>query len=136
MTAATLTAAMPADVVELQHQPWCREHWSEDAVCWAEDIDVRIQPETGDPHRGQLNLVMTHGARADGEPVNITVFADMVRDGESSVEFTPDEAEIAAHALLAMVSLSRGETSAADWHRTTAEQMAAALLARREAGAR
>lgn len=138
MTATTLTPAVPTkvNVINLGHQPWCAEHWSEDAVCWAEDIDLRIRPEAGDPHRGRLNAVMTHGARPDGEPVNITLFADMVRDGEGSVEFTPDEAETAAHALLAMVMRSRGFTSAADWHETTAKRMAAELLADREAGVR
>lgn len=134
MTAAILE--QPAAEVEQQHQPWCREHWSDDEVCWAEDIDLRIQPEAGDPHRGRLNAVMTHGSRADAEPVNITLFADMVRDGEGSVEFTPDEAETAAHALLAMVMRSRGFTSAAEWHLTTAKRMAAELLASRTGGVR
>lgn len=140
MTAATLTAATAETLSNIQgfaHQPWCTDHWdADDTACWAEDIDLRVQPEAGDRHRGRLNAVMTHGARPDGEPVNITLFADMVRDGEGSVEFTPDEAETAAHALLAMVMRSRGFTSAAEWHETTAKRCAAELLARREAGAR
>lgn len=143
MTAATLTTA-PAgtfdNVKDFAHQPWCAEHWSEDDVCWAQDIELRVRPDAGDSSRGRITAVMTHGARPNprtgAEAVNITVFADTVRDGEGSVEFDPDEAETAAHALLAMVMRSRGFTSAAEWHETTAKRCAAELLARREAGAR
>lgn len=137
MTAAILENA-PAEA-EVQHQSWCTEHWDgDDAVCWARDIELQVRPDRGD--RGRLTAVMTHGSRTDaytGAPVvNVTLFADTVRDGEGSVEFHPDEAEVAAHALLAMVMRSRGFTSAAEWHETTAKRCAAELLARREAGAR
>lgn len=138
MSAPTLAPAAPVDYDTFPHQPWCREHWSDDDVCWAEDLDLRVRPDAGDD-RGLITFVMTHGSRPNprtsSEAVNITVFADTVRDGEGSIEFDPDEAEVAAHALLSAVALSRGETSAAEWHRTTAEQKAAALLASRTGGA-
>jgi len=139
MTAPTLAAAMPADVAEIQHQPWCAEHWGENSTCWAQDLVLQVRPAAGDDN-GRITGVMTHGSRTDaytGAPtVNLTLFSDTVRDGEGSVEFDPDEAEVAAHALLAMVMRSRGFTSAGEWHETTAKRCAAELLAVRNGGAR
>lgn len=135
MTAPTLAPAVePVDIDTFPHQPWCVEHWYDDAVCWARDLVLQVRP-AGCDDGGQVTVVMSHGTR-DAESVNITVFTDTVLDGESSVQFDPDEAEVTAHALLFAASLARGESSAAEWHRTTAEQKAAALLARRTGGAR
>lgn len=140
MTAATLTA-VPAPTDMFVHQPWCTEHWdADDTVCWATDVNVQVRDTAGDDNHGCITVVMTHGTRpgphAGTEAPKLTLFIGTVRDGEGSVEFTPDEAETAAHALLAMVMRNRGFTSAADWHETTAKRCAAELLASREAGAR
>lgn len=139
MTAPTLVAAAPMRTDTFPHQPWCAEHWEDDVVCWAPDLNLRIRRDEN-PSRGQITVMMTHNPepnrRSANRSRNITIFVDSFPDGEDSTDFDPDEAEVAAHALLSMVALSRGETSAADWHRTTAEQMAAVLLARREAGVR
>lgn len=140
MSAATFTPAAPVAIDTFPHQPWCAEHWDDgDPVCWAQDLVLQVRPGAGDDD-GRITAVMTHGSRTDahtGAPaVNVTLFSDTVRDGEGSVEFNPDEAEVAAHALLAMVMRNRGFTSAAEWHETTAKRCAAELLAGREAGAR
>jgi hypothetical protein len=134
VTAAILTASA-AVTATATHQGWCAEHWSDDAVCWAQDIVLQVRPSAGDDD-GRITAVMTHGSRTGAPAVNVTLFSDTVRDGEGSVEFDPDEAEVAAHALLAMVMRSRGFTSAADWHETTAKRCAAELLAGRNGGAK
>lgn len=144
MTAVTIAAGLTPGGTT-QHQPWCIEHWdaesaSDTETCWAPDLDLRVRPDTGDAERGRITVMMTHNSKPDPRRANrshnITVFVDRFPDGEDSTDFDPTEAEVTAHALLAMTALSRGETSVADWHRTTAERLAAELLARREAGVR
>lgn len=141
MSAATFVMTPMQDaVVNIAHQPWCTEHWHGDgeSICWADDIDLQIQPDAEpDGERGHITVMMTHDPKPRyNRTRNLAIFVDRYPDGEDSTNFDPDEAEIAAHALLAMVSLGRGETSAAEWHRTTAEEKAAALLARRTGGAK
>ncbi|HMH76871.1 MAG TPA: hypothetical protein VK547_09625 [Candidatus Udaeobacter sp.] len=139
MTAATLTAPAAADFNEPDAacQPWCVEHWADDAVCWAPDLDLRVFPDADDK-RGRITVMMTHHPKPNryhaDRTRNIAVFIDCFPDGEDGIDMDPAEAEVAAHAMLAMVELSRGRSRQAAEHRRAAESAAAALLAARTGG--
>lgn len=137
MTASTLTPeAAPAAVEACE--PWCAEHWDGDDLCWAPDLVFQVHPAADDT-RGRITVMMTHNPRPNPRSANrsrnVTLFIDAFPDGEQSTDMDPAEAEVAAHALLAMVALARGRTVEAAQHREVAEQVAAALLAHRGGGA-
>jgi hypothetical protein len=137
VTVPTLAPALA--VTPFAHQPWCVEHWFEDDVCWAPDLDFQIHP-TPDDSRGRITVMMTHNPQPNPRRANrsrsLTLFLDRFPDGEDGLDMDPEEAEVAGHALLAMAALAKGLNGDYEQHRATAARIASALLARRSGGAR
>jgi hypothetical protein len=129
----------PAAEQDTVHRPWCVEHWAEDNVCWARDVDVRVDPDA-DENRGRITAMLTHNPEPDprcgGRILNLSLFIDQSGRCDGGIDMCPDEAEVAAHAMLAMVALTRGRNGEATWHRQMAEEAGAVLLGRRTGGVR
>lgn len=143
MTITTLAPALAADAP--RHQPWCAEHATGPGrganACWAEPVDVRLYPAVGndaddDSESGHLTLLLRHAARPTGygHPRTTEILFDRFPDGENGCGMDPDEAEITAFALLALAAEARGDSVAAGFYRSTTNDLAAVLLARRENG--
>lgn len=144
MTITDLSRDVKADIVA--HQPWCAEHPTgpdrgPDA-CWTEPVDHRLYPANGrdaddDGESGHVTILMNHtdGKPRYGRTRTTSIFFDRFPDGDDGCAMDPDDAEITAFGLLALVAEARGDTTAADFYRSTVNDMAAVLLARRENGA-
>lgn len=137
MTITDLSSDVKADIVA--HRPWCSEHSTGPGACWAEPVDHRLYPAVGrdaddDGESGHITLLLRHAAkpsRLAGRPRTTEIFFDRFPDGEDGCGMDPDDAEITAFGLLALAAEARGDATAAGFYRTTAHEMAAALLARR-----
>ena len=141
----SITTIAPAVAVGTSHQPWCHEHPTGPDrgvdACWAAPVDVRLYPAVGrdadeEGESGHLTLLLRHAAAParSGRPRHTEIFFDRFPDGEDGCAMDPDEAEITAFALLALVSEARGHSVAAGAYRSAITNMAAALLVRRENG--
>ena len=145
MSAPTIETAAPLSEAARRTgcRPWCIHHPEQPGLAphWADPIDLRLYPAVGrdedeDGESGHLTVLLSHdpAPRYGRRSRTAAIRFDRHPDGEDGGDMDPDEAEIAAHALLSMAALARGDNDAAALHRATGENAAAALLGRRQDG--
>jgi hypothetical protein len=131
VTAPTLHSApaFAAGAAPAACPPWCADHDGSHREWIADEVDLQVCPGPNGEYAGRIAVLLEHrrpGGRYPKREVAISI--DVFPDGENGTEMTPVEAEIAGHALLAMVAVTRGDAATAAAHRAIAEDTAHALL--------